>query len=171
MSFSIREIICRLFRPKNKIICTKRFWRDLTTELQSRGHRVRESGAFILGARSKGLIRFKAAVYYDDLDPHALDTGIINFDGRYFGKLWEICRSANLEVVADIHTHPGIAKQSTPDKKHPMIARSGHISMILPDYANDPWSFNRMGIYRYLGSHKWLNIGERNSKKIFYVGL
>ena len=24
-------------------------------------------------------------ILYDDLDPHALDTGIVHFDGRYFG--------------------------------------------------------------------------------------
>jgi hypothetical protein len=47
----------------------------------------RESGAFLLGHRKDGRARIVDFILYDDLDPHALDTGIVRFDGRHFGAL------------------------------------------------------------------------------------
>ena len=85
--------------------------------------------------RKDGRARIVDFILYDDLDPHALDTGIVRFDGRYFGALWDICKRRGLSVVADVHVHPGGSGQSASDREHPMISRAGHIALILPDFA------------------------------------
>src|SRR5438045_3099480 len=108
MSFSIAAIINRLLAPRHELSCSWLLWRRLIGQLRERGQKeTRESGAFLLGFQKPGqAARIEDFVLYDNLDPHSLDTGIIHFDGKHFGKLWAICRARGLTVVADVHVHP-----------------------------------------------------------------
>jgi hypothetical protein len=107
MNFSIAATIRRLFAPHHELSCSRALWRRLGAALRERGADVRESGAFLLGPKDNGgRARITAFVLYDELDPRCLDSGIIRFDGRYFGALWERCRSTHVTVLADVHTHP-----------------------------------------------------------------
>ncbi|MFA6180394.1 MAG: hypothetical protein WC696_12350, partial [Candidatus Methylopumilus sp.] len=108
MSFSIAAIINRLLAPRHELSCSWFLWQSLTEKLRERGRgQSRESGAFLLGTQEPGKpARIKDFILYDDLDLNALNTGIIRFDGKYFGKLWAICRERGLTVIADVHVHP-----------------------------------------------------------------
>lgn len=142
--------------PQPELRCTSFVWRRLMDSLRERGRgRTRESGAFLLGERLDGCAHIVDFLLYDDLDPQCLDTGIVWFDGRYFGQLWETCKQRGLSVVADVHVHPEGAGQSTSDRAHPMISRAGHIALIVPRFADPPVTPHEVGIYRYLGSKRW----------------
>lgn len=170
MSFSIARIIRRLLAPRHELSCPILVWWKLLDQLRERGQYCsRESGAFLLGTRDGAQARIVDFVLYDDLDPHALDSGIVRFDGRHFGKLWEICKQRELTVVADVHVHPGSALQSASDQNHPMISRSGHIALIIPDFARTPTSISALGIYRYLGAKQWATV--RFPQRFFFVGF
>jgi hypothetical protein len=130
--------------------------------LRKRGRdRSRESGAFLLGTRRDGRVRIESFVLYDDLDPHCLDSGIVRFDGRYFGALW----------VADIHVHPDGSYQSGSDKDNPMISRAGHIALIMPRFAAPPVASREVGIYVYEGAKQWATIARHERERFFHVGL
>jgi proteasome lid subunit RPN8/RPN11 len=129
MNFFRRATIHRRLRPL-RIKCSIAFWFRLQRELCRRGNRERESGAFLLGNSAPEVATLAEAVYYDDLDPEALQTGIVRFDGQYYARLWEICRNTGLDVIADVHTHPASAEQSQSDRSHPMMARSEHVALI-----------------------------------------
>lgn len=171
MSFSIVGIIRRLIAPKHELSCSHLLWRRLLANLHERGEGNHESGAFLLGRSSDGGSRIVDFVLYDDLDPHSLDTGIVRFDGRYFGKLWELCTKRSLTVVADVHTHPADSQQSSSDRAHPMIALPGHIALILPRFATEPLSLVDVGMYRYNGNRTWETIPRHHRKKFFYIGI
>jgi proteasome lid subunit RPN8/RPN11 len=141
-------------------------------DLRSRGRNgVRESGAFLLGKRGEGRARIFDFVLYDDLDPHCLDTGIVSFDGRYYGDLWATCKKRDVTVVADVHTHPGGSEQSGSDRAHPMISRAGHIAIIIPRFAAAPVRRTEVGIYRYEGAKKWHAVPAHDCRRFFYVGV
>ena len=110
-------------------------------------------------------------VLYDDLDPHALDSGIVRFDGRYFGELWTICKSRGLTVVADVHVHPGGSGQSDSDRAHPMISIAGHIALILPRFAMGWQPRREIGMYRYLGGKRWETVAPCARRQFFHIGL
>ncbi|MBR1256416.1 hypothetical protein JQ634_22255 [Bradyrhizobium sp. AUGA SZCCT0240] len=173
MSFSIAATIRRLLSPQHELSCSWFLWRRLTTDLRQRGRdATRESGAFLLGLQRDGEpARIVDFVLYDDLDPHSLDTGIVRFDGKYFGKLWALCRLRGLTVVADVHVHPGGSGQSASDKAHPMITQSGHLALILPDFARAPVLRDRIGIYRYLGNQVWHTVPSAERRGFFHIGL
>jgi hypothetical protein len=172
MNFSIAQIIRRLLAPRHELSCSWFLWRRLVAGLRERGRSCsRESGAFLLGYRADGQARIVDFVLYDDLDPHALDTGIVRFDGRHFGKLWDICKRRGLSVIADVHVHPSACYQSDSDRDHPMISRAGHLALILPDFARRPLRTDVIGIYRYLGSKRWHAVPPAARRRFLHIGL
>jgi proteasome lid subunit RPN8/RPN11 len=172
MSFSIARITRRLLAPQHELSCSVWLWRRLKVALRERGRNAtRESGAFLLGERDGPRVHIVDFVLYDDLDPRSLDSGIVHFNGENFGALWALCRARNLEVVADIHVHPGGEGQSLSDQAHPMISSAGHIALILPGYAREPVPTERVGIYRYEGNKRWISVRGGDRRKFFHIGL
>jgi proteasome lid subunit RPN8/RPN11 len=153
-----------------KLVSHPSVWNQGVDELNRRTGGSRESGAFLLGTMKGGARKIQQFLYYDDIDPSCFSHGIVEFDGRNFGLVWERCRQLNMTVVADIHVHPGGHGQSGSDRHNPMIAEVGHLALILPDYAAGNRSPGGIGIYEYLGSRQWKNHSGR-SVGIFHVGL
>lgn len=172
MSYSIVGTMCRVLAPRHRLSCSWLLWWRLCRRLRERGlDRSRESGAFLIGQRQGGRARILDFVLYDDLDPHCLDSGLVRFDGRYFGELWATCKARGVSVVADVHVHPGGAGQSTLDREHPMISLPGHLSLILPRFAARPVRRRDMGIYRYLGGKRWDTVPASERRSFFHIGL
>ncbi len=171
MNFSIARIIRRALAPRHEISCPQRVWDRLLDGLRERGRHERESGAFLLGKRVGNTARINNFVLYDDLDPNCLNTGIVRFDGRYYGKLWDLCARTNSTVVADVHTHPSGSAQSGSDRENPMIATAGHIAFILPNFARDPVPMKDVGIYRYCGGRRWQSIVKKYRSSFFHIGF
>lgn len=171
MNFSMTKIIRALVAPEHRLSCPSRLWREGLLELRRRGEGRHESGAFLLGTRAGRRRNITRFVYYDDLDQHCLDTGIVVFDGVGYGPLWKLCRDARLEVLADIHTHGGRATQSTLDRDNPMIARPGHVALIAPHFAAQVFRPTELGVYEYSGEHKWKDLSGPDADQYFYVGF
>jgi len=170
MNFSIRATIRDLVAPEHQISCPSRLWQMALAELKRRGMGRRESGAFLLGRREGNKRRITQIVYYDVLDTHCLDSGIIVFDGFYFGDLWKICRETRLDVLADVHTHPGRPIQSDTDKENPMVGTQGHIAIIVSNLAMRSVKPHEIGVYEYQGNHAWRSYLGRDAAKFFYIG-
>ena len=124
-------------------------WMNLIRGLRKRGQGIRESGAFLLA--EQGNSRVCKVVYYDDLDSHCLDSGIIEFDGAGYISLFKMCADYGWEVICDVHTHPDYdTSQSGLDKAHPMIKKDGHTALIVPSYAQNKFQLlSGVGIYQY----------------------
>lgn len=171
MSFSIRRTIRALVSPDHRLSCGNRVWDAGMGELAHRGRGGRESGAFLLGRTDRlGRREVRLFAYYDDLDPHALDTGIVVFRPSGYGALWRLCEETGLEVVADVHTHPGLARQSEADRKNPMVATRGHVAVIVPNYARGAIRGPELGLYEYQGAHRWVDHSGTGIGSYFYIG-
>lgn len=156
----MRSFLSRLFGwllgPKPRITCNEAVWAAGVRELERRTlNGRRESGAFLLGRDMGGSKRIVEFVYYDDIDPHALDTGIVHFAGNKLPRLWEHCRKRGYGVVADVHVHPGGYAQSPSDQADPVMPRAGHIAMIIPHFARRQTLPGGIGLYEYLGNENW----------------
>lgn len=130
-------------------------WWRLIRELRRRGRGRTESGAFILGHRAGQIARARSLVFYDDIDPDALKTGIVRLSGHAMNSVWETCARDGLEVLADVHTHPAGSGQSGSDRNYPMVATRGHIALIVPNLARSVIDLGGVGQYRYEGSKRW----------------
>lgn len=171
MNFSIRAIIRGLFAPEHRLVCKPKRWQQIVHELERRGERQHEAGAFLLGRETHGVREVIDAVYYDDLKSAAYESGVCVLHGDAFARLWGQCRKRKLTVVADVHTHGGAAHQSSSDKTNPMVARAGHIAIIVPDFAAWPISAAQLGIYEYCGDHEWIDRTHPKARDFLYVGF
>ncbi len=148
-----------------KLTVKRALWKKLMRELRFRGEGRRETGAFLLGRRANRKVTH--FLRYDQLDPGAYDTGIIIFNGDGYIPLWNFCAEKKLQVLADVHTHPGEwTGQSPSDRQHPMIAQEGHLALIIPFYAmNEDQLLEGVGIHEFLGDQNWRS-WETTDKKI-----
>jgi proteasome lid subunit RPN8/RPN11 len=145
-------------------------WQTITAELAVRGRGSRESGAFLLAKPGPEARRVSEFIPFDDLDPKALN-GAIAIDAPAFSKLWRICRERQLTVVGDMHTHPGaIVRQSVTDQRNPMVARAGHVAVILPNYAQRNPHREQSGVHVYRGEHTWVSRYGREAAALLAGG-
>lgn len=171
MTYFIRKTIRACLAPEHRLSCATSLWRTGLGELRRRTAGEHESGAFLLGLRDGERNTIRRFVYYDDLDPHALESGIVVFDGAGYGPLWQLCRETGLTVVADVHVHGGAARQSATDRDNPMVAQPGHIALIVPDFAARICKPADLGIYEYAGEHRWQDRSGNQAARFFYVGF
>ena len=155
---------------KPKLTISSAMWQELLHELHHRTEELHESGAFLLGHADGAGRRVSDAVFYDDLDPDAYRTGVVVMHAPSFSALWDRCRSSGLSVVADIHVHPKAAFQSWDDKNNPMIATTGHLALIVPDFARPPVVPEKLGFFEYRGSHRWRSLGGSRISRFLRVG-
>jgi proteasome lid subunit RPN8/RPN11 len=170
MTFSIRTTIRALLVPDHRISCRTKLWRQVLENLERRGEHRHESGVFLLGQENGERMEIKDAIYYDELDPEAYSTGVCVLHGNAFAKLWAICREHALTVIADVHTHPGSAVQSPQDRTNPMVARPGHVAIIVSHYAQASVAQSAVRIYEYRGNHIWDDRSKKFSR-FFYTGF
>jgi hypothetical protein len=148
---------------------SRALWLHVTNELHRRTEGRHESGAFLLGHRAGAEREATAAIYYDDLDPRAYDSGVCVLGADAFGRLWDKCAERSLSVVADAHVHPHGAWQSLSDRENPMIARPGHLALILPRMAKPPVRRWSVGLYEYLGDYRWRSHGGRHVARVLKI--
>jgi proteasome lid subunit RPN8/RPN11 len=170
MTYFIQAIIRALVAPDHRLNCSSSLWKRGLLELKFRGAGQRESGAFLLGFTDRDRRTITRFAFYDDLDKQCLDTGVVVFNGSAYGKLWDLCRTSGLMVVADVHTHPGLAGQSFIDQRNPMIAQKGHVAIIVPYFARRVFRANELGVYEYQGGHCWKEFNGKNATRYFYIG-
>lgn len=171
MTFSIKAAIRAFAAPKHAVSCRSILWRRIVGEIERRGGHKTEAGAFLLGQETEGRPHIQSAIFYDDLDPKAYSSGACILHGDAFAKLWAMCRERRQTVLADVHSHPGPGFQSYEDRTNPMVARTGHIALILPDFARWPIDQRRFGIYEYRGSHEWADRRPFIAPGFFYTGF
>ena len=145
--------------------CKRTLWAELLAELAKRSRGERESGAFLLGIDQQ----IDRIVYFDDLVPDCNATGIIRFPGTGYSPLWDMCSRHQCTVVADVHTHELLARQSPLDRCNPMIARQGHLGIIVPWFSLVSVPLSDFGFYEYRGSHRWFNHSGPRATTIFQL--
>jgi proteasome lid subunit RPN8/RPN11 len=130
-------------------------WDDLVVELGVRGRGSREAGAFLLADGRGDRRTVTRVVYFDDLDPNCLQ-GNIRVDGRAFSMLWDLCEAEHVVVIGDVHTHSGAhVHQSSIDAENPMVARAGHVAVIVPHLATRRVKPREVGVHLYGGVDGW----------------
>jgi hypothetical protein len=142
----------------------------MIVELELRGEGRRESGAFLLVPHQGNTDLVSKVIFLDDLDPNCL-VGGIHFDGKAYSELWSICDREEMRVIADVHTHPqDWVGQSPTDKENPMVARRGHVALIVPRFAQGPIGPREIGVHEYRGEEGWVSHFGHEAEQLVYVG-
>jgi proteasome lid subunit RPN8/RPN11 len=145
------------FSRRRIIQIRRNIWKTMVRQLEIRGGGVRESGAFLLGRPRRRHPLVTHVVYFDDLEPGSLN-GAVHLTLVAYSRLWALCSELGVEVLGDVHTHPGdIVAQSKIDQDNPLVARAGHIALIVPRFAKGRIKPADVAAYEYLGDDGWRN--------------
>ena len=153
---SLLQWFRRLWPSRPRIEIDPDLWQETIEELGRRSlGGSREAGVFLLAPLEEGTRCVVRTVYFDDLDPDCL-VGNIHIRSLGFSKLWELCETEGLFVLADVHTHPSASvAQSSTDRENPMIARDGYLALIVPYYGTRPVAAREVGVHEYRGDLGW----------------
>ena len=156
-------------RPRIEIALV--LWQETVQELGRRSlGGSREAGVFLLAPAEEGARRVVGVAYFDELDPKCL-IGNIHIRASGFSKLWDLCDAENLRVIADIHTHPSTSvAQSSTDRANPMIAREGHLALIVPHYGTRPVQATEVGVHEYRGDRGWASWFGSRAARVLRIG-
>ena len=160
----------RLWPSRSLIQIDLDLWQEIVQELGRRSlGGSREAGVFLLVPREDGARRVVRAAYFDDLDPECL-VGNIHIRAYGFSKLWDLCDAERLRVIADIHTHPSTSvSQSSTDRANPMIAREGHLALIVPHQGTRPVQARDAGVHEYRGDRGWASWFGSEAERVLHI--
>lgn len=168
----LNRLLGWLTGPPPRLRCERAVWRAGVAELAKRTMGGRqESGAYLLGVDLPGggqrILEF---VFYDDIDPRALETGEVTIRQTALPRLWALCRERGYGVVADVHVHPRGCGQSPSDQANPVMPRAGHVAMILPNFAEGQPAPGGIGIYEFLGGGRWADHSAKGKRYVRVEG-
>ena len=168
---SLRDWWRRLWPSRPRIEIELGLWQKMIQELGRRSlGGSRETGVFLLSPAEESTRRVVRAAYFDDLDPECL-VGNIHIRASGFSKLWDLCDAERLRVIADIHTHPCTwVAQSPTDRANPMIARQGHLALIVPYFGTRPVQAREVGVHEYRGDGGWASWFGSRADRVLRIG-
>lgn len=138
----------------HKLEIPKVLWRDLVERLARSGQGRRESGAFLLGTLQPRRA-VSAYILYDEVSASAQHSNYVLLLGEDMSKVWSECERLSIQVVADIHTHPKGPAQSISDRANPIVSISGHVALIVPNFAVGLVRPEDIGIHEFQGRGCW----------------
>ncbi|CDX13994.1 conserved hypothetical protein [Mesorhizobium plurifarium] len=65
---------------------------------------------------------------------------------------------SGLKLVAQIHSHPGRAYHSTTDDAYAVATTVGCLSLVVPNFAREPFDLARIAAYRLDGKATWIEV-------------
>lgn len=74
-----------------------------------------------------------------------------------------------MTLVAQLHSHPGAAYHSDLDDTLPIATTLGALSLVVPNYAADPFAVRTCAVYRLLPRTGWTEIGTLAAEKLIKI--
>jgi proteasome lid subunit RPN8/RPN11 len=67
-----------------------------------------------------------------------------------------------LELIAQVHSHPGRAYHSDTDDRFPIATTIGAFSIVVPNFARDPIAIGNCAVYRLEKSSLWTEMSRQS---------
>lgn len=133
-------------------------WFGIMKQLKKRSGNVNESAAYLLARPESTVI--EDVLYPDDFDEHCLHPRYIDVSAEAMFRINRTLSASGLSIKIDVHSHPTYdVRPSTTDDANPVIGIPGHLSIIVPNYAQDIWaSPSTWSAQMFLGKGQWLRL-------------
>jgi proteasome lid subunit RPN8/RPN11 len=132
---------------------------NLIADLARSGAGVAESGAFLLGAVDGDERHVAGYLLYEAVAAKSRRRhAYVAFTAEEMAQAWDYCYRNKVQVVADVHTHPGGPMQSPSDRAHPIVSLAGHVALIVPNFALRNPQPADLGVHQFLGNGRWRSL-------------
>jgi hypothetical protein len=97
---------------------------------------------------------------------HRAHGGGFEIESEWINSFWLdlACREQGIRV--QIHTHPCEAFHSTVDDAYPILHHVGFLSLVIPDFARGPVSFDRAYLAEIGADGRWREIAPEDRLEI-----
>ena len=139
-----------------KLLLTAEALESLMATL-ARSQQLRHEGVAYLLGRTDGTVTLAVAVFA----PQAQTTpGSFNVPPRAMVSCMQAAGRFDLQVVAQVHTHPGEAYHSDGDVEGAKIRYPGYVSLVLPEYGRHLPSLAGAATYLWRKSPGWIELSK-----------
>ncbi|HKS17801.1 MAG TPA: hypothetical protein VJS63_01160 [Bradyrhizobium sp.] len=94
---------------------------------------------------------------------HEAHVGGFVLNDRWLNHFWSGLAQENLGIRIQVHTHPGEAFHSLTDDTFPIVHTTGFLSLVIPNFALGPISFEDAFLTEIQADGRWrqVSIAER----------
>lgn len=145
--------INRIFLPRECI--------DLTYEhMRKAGAQGLEGAALFFGQSKDAEFRIRYAVIPSQ-KALSIEEGLLySIPPEEIYRINRWMYQKNLEMIAQIHSHPGRAYHSPTDDAYAIVTRIGGLSIVVPNFAKDEPAVSDWAVYRLVGQQQWEELSE-----------
>lgn len=74
-----------------------------------------------------------------------------------------------MTLIAQLHSHPNDAYHSTTDDTYPIVTAIGSLSLVISDFAREPFALANCAVYRLLPLRGWVELaGDQAGRLIVF---
>jgi hypothetical protein len=142
--------------------------------------KLNEVYTFLREAGQEGVEGVALFAGHESSDRFVVTTGIIPVQASYqleSGLLYAVegtelhkinvwLHTHKLNLIAQIHTHPGKAYHSGTDNRYPIVDTHGSVSIVVPDFARRSPRVKDWAIYRCLPEKGWVELSSSQIRKL-----
>ncbi|WP_420128123.1 hypothetical protein [Longimicrobium sp.] len=147
--------------------------RDLAEAAREHLRAAGEEGceAFVLWAGKRGGDVFEVlATLVPRQTAHRTPSGLlVEVDGDELLRLNVWLYDNGLQLVTQLHAHPGEAYHSETDDRYPIMAQAGGLSLVLPDFAVRPFDVRDLAAHRLLPGRGWIRLSGAEIETLLKV--
>lgn len=141
-------------RSKYEFIVTAACIEGLSASLAPEQRKRHEGIAYLLG-RTNGTVTLAVTAFR----PEATTTrGSFRVEPRAMARCVRAAADLGLQIVAQVHTHPGRAYHSEGDVEGARIRFAGYASIVLPNYGRHLPCLDGAAIYVSNKSDRWIEL-------------
>jgi hypothetical protein len=101
---------------------------------------------------------------------HRLPSGVcVTVDAPELHRLNVWLYQNKVTLVAQLHSHPTEAYHSDTDDEYPIATQLGSLSLVIPNFAAEPFSLRRCAVYRLLPGQGWAELRPDHVEQLIQI--
>lgn len=134
--------------PESAIIRSQEFLRAV-------GRTGREGLVVWAGTRDGNIFVVSDAIVPEQRGIRTADGVCVVVEGPAIARLNADLYKHRLQMIAQVHSHPGLAYHSTTDDDYAIATKVGCLSLVVPNFAVMPFSLSNCAVYRLSPDGRW----------------
>jgi hypothetical protein len=135
--------------------------------LKKAGQQQYEAVALFAGQKHNSIFKVEEVILPYQTS-YKLEEGLMYaVDGEELHRINQYLFENNMELIAQIHSHPREAFHSSSDDRFPIVDTFGGISIVVPDFATGPINLKYWAIYRLSINGNWDSLGIADINDLF----
>ena len=137
---------------------------------------LREAGAsgfegvgFWAGDMAGDTFTVRAAVVPTQFGQRGAEGLSVMIHGEELFRLNVWLHKNRLTLIAQLHSHPGEAYHSDTDDTFSIMTREGGLSIVVPDFARQPFALDELAIYRLVSGGRWERLSPEEARALIHI--